>query len=64
METERITKVVTKVKLGQRKSDAAYWRTRTPQERLEVAEEIRREYHRWRYGVEPGFQRVYRIVRR
>ena len=27
-------------------------------------EEIRREYHRWKYGAEPGFQRVYSIAKR
>jgi len=27
--------------------------------RLAALEEIRREYHLWRYGAEPGFLRVY-----
>jgi hypothetical protein len=59
-----IKKVVTKVKLSDRKNDAAYWRTQSYEARLAALEEIRQEYHRWRYGAEPRFQRVYTIVER
>ncbi|MFH1908161.1 MAG: toxin secretion, membrane fusion protein, partial [Chloroflexota bacterium] len=59
-----IKKVVTKVKFGQKKTDAAYWRKQSYSARLAALEEIRQEYHRWRYGAEPGFQRVYTIVKR
>jgi hypothetical protein len=31
---------------------------------LAALEQIRQEYHRWKYGVQPRFQRVYRIVKR
>jgi hypothetical protein len=62
--TLEIKKVVTKVKLGDKKTDAAYWRNQSYAARLAALEEIRQEYHRWRYGAEPGFQRVYSIVKR
>jgi len=62
--TLEIKKVVTKVKLSDKKTDSAYWREQSYSARLAAVEEIRQEYHRWRYGAEPGFQRVYTIVKR
>jgi len=59
-----IKKIVTKRKLTEKKADAAYWRTQPYAERLFALEEIRQEYHVWKYGTEPGFQRVYKIVKR
>jgi hypothetical protein len=60
----QIKKVVTKGKLSDKKTDTAYWRKLPYQERIAALEDIRREYHRWRYGAEPGFQRVYTVVKR
>ncbi len=57
-----IARVVTRVKLGKRQSDAAYWRAQPPLARLAALEEIRREYHCWKYGAEPRLQRVYTII--
>jgi hypothetical protein len=59
-----IKRVVTKLKLKDKKTDAAYWRKQPYAARLAALEELREEYHRWRYGAEPGFQRVYKIVKR
>ncbi len=59
-----IERVATKVKLHDKSSDFAYWQTQPYQARLEALEQIRREYHFWRYGAEPRFQRVYTIVKR
>jgi len=59
-----IQKVVTKVNLYQQRSDFAYWQTQPYVARLAALEEIRREYHRWRYGAEPRLQRVCTIVKR
>jgi hypothetical protein len=59
-----IAKVVTRIRMGDKKMDAAYWRTQPYAARLAALESIRQEYHRWRYGAEPGFQRVYTIVKR
>jgi hypothetical protein len=59
-----IEKVVTKVNIRAQKSDFAYWQTQSYQARLTALERIRREYHQWRYGAEPRFQRVYTIVKR
>ncbi|HLE90730.1 MAG TPA: hypothetical protein VI753_06235 [Anaerolineales bacterium] len=62
--TLEIKKVVTKAKLSDKKTDAAYWREQSYAARLAALEEIRQEYHRWRYGAEPGFQRVFTIIKR
>jgi hypothetical protein len=47
-----------------RSFDFKYWQAQPPAARLAALEEIRQEYHRWRYGAEPGFQRIYSIVKR
>jgi hypothetical protein len=61
---ERMDKTqVRKVKTSEQGTDFAYWQSRTPQERLEALESIRREYHIGQYGTEPRFQRVFRIVK-
>lgn len=59
-----IAKVYSKVKISEQKTDFAYWQTQPYARRLAALEEIRREYHRWKYDAEPGFQRVYSIVKR
>jgi hypothetical protein len=64
MQTSGFQKVIKKGKLTDKKKDAAYWRTQPYSARLAALEEIRQEYHRWRYGAQPGFQRVYRVVKR
>jgi hypothetical protein len=66
-----IAPVVTKIKLSQRKNDFTYWQTQPYEARIAALEEIRRDYHAWADShredstdVQPGFQRVYRIVKR
>jgi hypothetical protein len=44
--------------------DAVFWRSQTYEERLTALEEIRVEYHRWRYNVEPRLQRICKIAQR
>ena len=58
-----IKKVVTKVKLTDKKADAAYWRKQPYLARLAALEELREEYHRWRYGGEPQMQKVMKIIK-
>jgi hypothetical protein len=58
-----ISKVVTKVPVREQKSDFAYWQTQPYEVRLATLEQIRREYHQWKYGAEPRLQRVITIVR-
>jgi hypothetical protein len=53
-----------KIQEMDRSFDLKFWQAQPPAARLAALEEIRREYHRWRYGAEPGFQRVYSIVKR
>jgi hypothetical protein len=59
-----IAKVVTKVRFSDPNKDAEYWREQPYQARLAALEQIRQEYHRWKYNAEPGFQRVYHIIKR
>ncbi len=56
--------MATKVKMGEEESDFAYWQTQPPEARLAALEEIRREYHRWKYGDEPPFRKVVTIIDR
>lgn len=60
----RIEMAVTKTGLRQPNRDSIYWRTQPYAVRLAALEEIRQEYHCWKYGAEPRFQRVYSIVKR
>ena len=61
---QKVARVVKKMRLSDQPSDFAYWQSRPYAERLAVLEQIRREYISWKYGSEPGFRRVYTIVKR
>jgi hypothetical protein len=56
--------VITKTTLHEPNRDVLYWRSRPPLERLAALEEIRNEFHQWKYHVQPGFQRVYTVTQR
>lgn len=56
--------VYRKTSISQQGSDLEYWLSQPPAVRLAAVEEIRREYHAWRYGAEPRFQRVLTILKR
>jgi hypothetical protein len=60
----RIGLVVNKVSIGEKHSDAVYWRTQSYQDRLAALEQIRQEFHQWKYGNEPRLQRIHAIVKR
>lgn len=53
---------ITKVPLHASKQDATYWRDRPMIDRLMALEEIRHEFHQWKYNAEPRFQRLYTIT--
>ena len=59
-----IAKVVRKVNVKNQPDDCIYWRTQPYQARLAALEQIRREFHTWKYNVEPRLQRAYSIVQR
>ena len=59
-----VEKHVARVPLRAKSSDFSFWRAQPYQARLAAVEEIREEYIRCRYGAKPGFQTVYRIVKR
>jgi hypothetical protein len=64
MQSRQIVKVAIKKDLRSLTSDFAFWQSRPYLERLAALEEIRQEYHRWKNDLQPGFQRVYRIIKR
>lgn len=49
--------------MGEEPSGYAYWQTRPYIERLEALESIRNNYIKWAYDFQPGFQRVYRVIK-
>ena len=59
-----IAKSFHKVKLQEQKTDFAFWQAQTPEKRLETLEQIRSEYHAWKYDPEPRFQRVLSVTKR
>ena len=59
-----IARVCVKYRLKEEPSDASFWRSRPETDRLAALEEIRREYHLWKYHAEPRFQRIYTIAER
>lgn len=59
-----ITKVATRMKLGEQASDLEYWLAQPFEARIAALEELRRQYAVWKYGSVPGFQRVYRVIKR
>lgn len=61
--TVKIEKIVTKIKLADKKTDSAYWREQPYSARLAALEEIRQEYHHWRYGGEERMKKVVKIIR-
>ena len=59
-----VERVYAKMSVHGQKSDFAYWQSQPYWVRLATLEEIRREYHRWKYGAEPRLSRVYSIAKR
>lgn len=55
--------VVTKKVVGDPDEPWRYWMTRPIEERIDTVEELRREFHGWVRGSEPGLPRVLGIVR-
>jgi hypothetical protein len=59
-----ISKTYMKVNIYNQNNDFSYWQRQSYQFRLATLEQIRREYHQWRYGAEQRLQRVYTIIKR
>lgn len=56
--------VVKKTKNGEDTSNIEYWRTLTYKQRLNNLVKIRKEVIRKKYGTDPGFQRVIRVIQK
>jgi hypothetical protein len=59
-----IEKTYTKVKVKEQSTDFIYWQQQPVEKRLETLEQIRSEYHSWKYDSQPRFQRVLSITKR
>ncbi len=58
-------KIVHKTTNKQQDSDFQYWQSQPPAKRLEALEQIRQEYHQYRYShAELRLQRIYTIIKR
>ncbi len=55
--------VYQKVNLHESKNDFTYWQDQSYQDRLTCLEQIRQEFHQWKYGAESRLQRVYTILK-
>lgn len=63
-ENHKIVAVVRKTRMKEQGTDFAYWQSRPIEERLQALAEIRRQYHEWKYGAEPGFERVLTVIKK
>ena len=64
MNSDRLDKTAIQIfKTNEAPTDFAYWQTRSFEERLAALESIRNDYIKWAYDIQPGFQRVYRIIK-
>ncbi|MBI1299919.1 hypothetical protein GC175_33765 [bacterium] len=59
-----VERVVRKYRVGEQPSEYSYWQTQSPEARIAALEQIRKQYNNWKHDARPGFQRVYRIVKR
>jgi hypothetical protein len=57
-------KVLKITKLKDQQNDYAYWMSKTPLERLNAIELLREQYIKYNKDVQPGFQRVCKIINR
>lgn len=56
--------IIKKVKIIDAKNDFEFWQNQPYEVRLAALENIRQEYIRWKYGSDPGFQRVCTIIKK
>lgn len=59
-----IARVYKKLKLQNQGTDYKFWQNQPAEKRLETLEQIRSEYHEWKYDTQPRFQRVLSIIKR
>jgi len=50
------------IHLHDKQSDVAYWLSKSPSERIEAIEILRQQYVKLK-RIQPGLQRVYRIIK-
>lgn len=43
--------------------DIQYWKTRSPEDKLDVLQHLRDEYYKFKNENRKGLQRVYRIIK-
>lgn len=57
---EKVVRVTIK---GEENNNILYWVSLSYQQRMQELEEIRKAVNKRMYGTQPGFQRVYRVVK-
>ena len=58
-------KIINKITTKEQPSDFQYWQKQPLAKRLETLEQIRQEYHQYRYNnAESRLQRIYTIIKR
>lgn len=62
--TRNVAPAIRIYRTGEQPTDFACWQSVPYAERLAVLEQIRRDYHRWKYGAEPRLHKVYSIAPR
>ena len=62
--TRGIAPVVKNLRLREAMNESSYWRTLSCQEHIAALGQIREEHQHWKADAQPGFQRVYSIIKR
>jgi hypothetical protein len=57
-------KIIHKIQIKEQKSDFSYWQNQPYHKRLEALEQIRQQYHQYKYNAQPRLQRIYTIIKR
>jgi hypothetical protein len=61
--TSKVDRSIIKIlNLKDQKNDFAFWQKQPYQKRLQTLEDIRQDFITWKYGSQPGFQRVLNII--
>jgi hypothetical protein len=60
----RMERVARKFRMGEEPSEVEEWSRFSPNDRLMAIIELRARHLRWKYGIEPGLERILAVVRR
>ena len=59
-----MSKEIKKMSIGEAdKEDILYWKSKTPEEKLDALQELREIYYQINNESRKGFQRIYRVIK-